>query len=261
MKENKNMAIGLRTNLVNTLASCFVKARDCGKPAILSELPSVALTTQEAYRIQTEVAKLVGPIGGFKVANKPDSRIMAPIFAKDIYHSPATLSVAPDEEIGIELEIGFRVDAALPALDAADRESAVAQRLSAVVVIEIVRTRMQGEASPELKLADNQINGGLVIGEPIRDWHRGSVSEVNACLHLGENKILDGHAKVPGGDAFENFLVLERMIGTHCGGLKPGQIVITGSLNGLPYVRGALDVRGEIKDFGGVSLDLRVANQ
>lgn len=252
------MTIDPRSDLISTLVSRFVEARVCGKPASLSDLPNIALTTDEAYQIQAEVARQIGPIGGFKVANKPASRIMAPIFAKDMYRSPATLSVSPDEEIGIELEIGFRIDAALPSLDTPDRKSIVAQRLSAVAVIEIVRTRMQGDASPELKLADNQINGGLVVGEPIKEWSRGAVGEVDARLRLGDRGVVDGRVTVPGGDAFENFLVLEAMIGAHCGGLKPGQIVITGSLNGLPYVRGALDVRGEITGFGGVSIDLRV---
>lgn len=249
------MTLGTRSESIANLAARLIDARVSGKPFSLSD---IALTADEAYGVQSAVAQRIGPVGGFKVANKPDSRIMAPIFASDILGSGATLLVPPDEKIGIELEIGFRVDTALPSLDTPERQSIVAQRLSAVAVIEIVRTRMEGEASQELKLADNQINGGLVVGDPVKDWSRGSVRDVDACLCLGDSKILNGPATVPGGDAFENFLVLESMIGTHCGGLRPGQIVITGSLNGLPYIEGEHDIRGEIKGFGRVSLDLRV---
>ncbi len=244
---------------ISELVSEILAARRGGR-LVDPDRPGLSLAGADAaYRIQADVARQIGPVGGFKVANKANApRIMAPIFAEDILNAPATVIVPRDEPIGIELEVGFRVDAPLPAKDASGRRDALAVCLSGVAVIEIVRTRLQAGAPPLLKLADNQINGGLVVGAPVRDWQALPMGELQAYLRLGADTVLDGPARVPGGDAFENFLVLEDMVGNHCGGLQPGHIVITGSLNGLPYVEGETEVLGKIEGLGEVSLRLEV---
>ncbi|MDK3074997.1 2-keto-4-pentenoate hydratase [Sedimentitalea sp. JM2-8] len=251
------MEISSATDSVSILTPALLEARRTGHPVASEIVRQIDLTVEEAYRIQSEVARATGPVGGFKVANKPDApRIMAPIFSKDIMTAPAVIDVPRDEEIGIELEVGFRIDRPLPDRTSPNRRDAIAECLSAVAVIEIVRTRLPMDATPVLKLADNQINGGLVVGAPVADWTALSLGSVSASLDLGDDRILDGTAAVPGGDAFENFLVLEDMLGEHCGGLQPGQIVITGSLNGLPYLRAGIDIRGRIDGLGAVSLRL-----
>ncbi|MBD3678543.1 MAG: 2-keto-4-pentenoate hydratase [Rhodobacteraceae bacterium] len=246
---------------VSILVSALLEARRAGRPVAGDVARQLDLTVEEAYRIQAEVARTIGQIGGFKVANKPDApRIMAPIFRKDILTAPAVLDVPSDEDIGIELEVGFRIERPLPDRAFPDRRDAIAKCLSALPVIEIVRTRLPMDVTPVLKLADNQINGGLVVGTPITDWTSLALGPVSAGLDLGDERVLDGDANVPGGDAFENFLVLEEMIGDHCGGLQTGQIVITGSLNGLPYVKAGIDILGRIDGFGEVSLRLNTAS-
>lgn len=238
----------------------MLEARRRGRPVPASSIRELTPTVEDAYRIQAEVARAIGQVGGFKVANKPDApRIMAPIFSKDIMTAPAAITVSPDEDVGIELEVGFRVERALPVRGAPNRRQAIARCLSALPAIEVVRTRLPADASPVLKLADNQINGGLVLGAPVRDWAALPLGQVAASLDLGDDRVLDGEARVPGGDAFENFLVLEQMLGDHCGGLRPGQVVITGSLNGLPYVRAGIAVTGWIGGLGPVSLCLNAA--
>jgi 2-keto-4-pentenoate hydratase len=46
------------------------------------------------------------------------------------------------------------------------------------------------------------------------------------------------------------------MIGEHCGGLQPGQIVITGSLHPLTYVLPGTSVVGHIEGLGDVSVQI-----
>lgn len=242
---------------VSVLVPALLEARRTGFPVADKVVRQLDPTMEEAYRIQAEVARATGQVGGFKVANKPGApRIMAPIFSKDVCTAPVSIDVPPGEDIGIELEVGFRIEKSLPDRHAPDRRDAIAQCLSVLPVIEIVRTRLPMDVTPALKLADNQINGGLVAGAPIADWTARSLGPVTARLDLGNDRVLDGEATVPGGNALENFLVLEEMIGDHCGGLQPGQIVITGSLNGLPYARAGIDVQGWIDGLGDVSLRL-----
>lgn len=240
-----------------SLVGAMLAARRGGQPVDLRDFTGAAFSEQDAYAVQAGVVAACGPVGGWKVANKPDApKIMAPILAADVMDQPAELMVPAGEPIGIELEVAFRVDAPLPPRDAPDRRQKVAECLSALPVIEIVRTRFDGDATPLLKLADNQINGGLVLGTPVKDWQTLPMGEVQASLRAGDAVLLDGAAQVPGGDAFENFLALEEMVGDHCGGLTVGQVVITGSLNGLPYVETEAAIRGRIDGLGEVSLHL-----
>lgn len=251
------MTKNIRVAQVKSFAADLLRVRrEAGAPAVKPPAAG-SLSFEDAYAVQAAVALSMGPAGGFKVANKPDApRIMAPIFAADVWTSPYRLGVPAGEPVGIELEVGFRIDRPLPPRDAPDRRTAVARCISALAAIEIVRTRLAEGADAVAKLADNQINGGLVVGGAVRDWTALDLSRPRARLDLGASRVLDGAAGVPGGDAFENFLVLEEMVGVHCGGLKPGHVVITGSLNGLPYVDGPLCVSGSIEGLGPVSVEI-----
>ncbi|MGC9417441.1 MAG: fumarylacetoacetate hydrolase family protein [Rhodovulum sp.] len=246
----------MRADLAD-LASRLITARRTGSPVPPDALPVGDLTDRDAYAVQALVAQALGPVGGFKVACKPGHpRIMAPILARDIIGTPARLAVPASERIGIELELGFRVLAPLPPADVPDRDARLADCLALVPVIEIVRTRLAGEAAPMLKLADNQINGALVVGPELPDWRGRDLSRVTARLTAGGRILLDGPADVPGLGAFENFKVLEALVGDHCGGLRPGHVVITGSLNGLPWLRPGTAIEGRIEGVGAVALAL-----
>lgn len=212
-----------------------------------------------AYAVQAAVAAATGEIGGFKTARKPgDDAIMAPIFAHDIHHSAAHVSSAFGGGLGVELEIGFRLIGPPPAADASDLTTLLGQCLEPLVVIEIVDTRLAGPQSeaPLAKLADNQINAGLIIGPVMRDWMGESIGTVQARMMAGDDCLLDGTAQVPGGDALETVAGLVRMIGNHCGGLQTGQIIITGSLHPLTYVDPGTHVAGHIEGFGDIAVTI-----
>lgn len=237
-----------------TLAARLLAVRQ-GAPAVApQDLDGFPADLQAAYRTQTLVTEKLGPVGGFKTARKPgvEEQIAAPIYSRGIKTSPAEFSRAEVDRIGIELEIGFRIDDALPDPSDPDFEALVRRRVSAVAVIEVCDTRMTDPdaATPLQKLADNQLNGGLVVGAPLKDWSGLDMASVNAKLVFGTETVLDGPAAVPAGDAFQTLLGLVRQLGDHCGGLQPGQYVITGSVNGLPYIRRGTPVYARIAGLG-----------
>ena len=243
--------------LATSLAQQFIAARNCG-PAIDPASVDKRLDAKTAYAVQSAVATEIGPVGAFKTARKPGQPvIMAPIFEKDISISPARFAADRFGQIGIELEIGFVVLKDLPPVIAPDFRDKARHCVAPAAVIEIVDTRLTDipSASPMVRLADNQLNGGLVVGDPSGNWHGGDLSSVSATLKFDEKLILDGSSDVPGGDAFESFCVLAEMVGSHCGGLKPGHVVITGSLNGMPFVPQGTRVKGSIAGIGEVSVE------
>ena len=226
-----------------------------GAPGITpDELDGFPADAQAAYRVQTLVTEKLGPVGGFKTARKPGvaDQIAAPIYSRSIKLSPAEFSGAEVGRIGIELEIGFRINQALPDPADPDFEALVRQRVSPLAVIEVCDTRLDDldAATPFQKLADNQLNGGLVIGNPLDNWQGLDLSGVNAKLVFGTETVLDGPAPVPAGDAFKTLLGIIRQLGDHCGGLQPGQYVITGSVNGLPFIERGVPVTACIEGLG-----------
>lgn len=231
-----------------------------GAPRITpEELDGFPVDAQAAYRTQSIVTEKLGPVGGFKTARKPDveEQIAAPIYSRSIKASPAEFSSDEIDSIGVELEIGFRINQALPDPSDPGFEALVRQRVSPVAVIEVCDTRLEdlAAATPLQKLADNQLNGGLVVGEPRDEWDGMDMSGVNATLVFGTETVLDGPAAVPAGDAFKTLLGIVRQLGNHCGGLLPGQYVITGSVNGLPFIERGVPVYARIEGFGELRVD------
>lgn len=247
------------TEIQSTLAEHLVSARSGGPTLDPKVFDGRIKSVEQAYAVQQAVTDATGPVGAFKTARKPGQpQIMAPIFSRDISKSPARFDAGDFNLIGIELELGFLItDDLPPAGDDAFRDKARAC-VALVPAIEIVDTRLTGieEAGPMLRLADNQLNGGLVFGEPVADWHSLDLSTVAARLTFNGETVLDGQATVPGGDAFETFCGLAEMAGSHCGGLKPGHVVITGSLNGMPFVQPGTSIHGFISGVGEVSVDI-----
>ena len=147
----------------SALARSLLEARRIGQRQPVTGRPTDA---QCAYAVQSAVAAVTGPVGGFKTARKPGAApIMAPIFARDIHPSGAHISSAFGGNLGVELEIGFRLKS-VPDPHAGDLRAQLAVCLEPLVVIEIVDTRLDGPDStaPLAQLADNQINAGLITG-------------------------------------------------------------------------------------------------
>lgn len=242
-----------------TLAERLLAVRRGAPRITAAELDGVPADMAAAYRTQELVTEALGPVGGFKTARKAGKaeQIAAPIYANSIKPSPAVFSASEIDSIGIELEIGFRIDHALPDPADPDFEALVRKRVSPLAVIEVCDTRLADltAATPLQKLADNQLNGGLVVGEPLRDWDGFDMSQVTAKLVFGTKTVLDGPAAVPAGDAFQTLLGLVRQLGNHCGGLQPGQYVITGSVNGLPFIDRGVPVTARVDGLGELRVD------
>lgn len=209
-------------------------------------------TAEDAFRIQAGVARAMGAVGGFKTglaAGRCPN--MAPLFADLILDSGATLAVA--DTIGIELEIGFRIVAPLPDLS----DVSLARCLRPVAVIELCDTRLHGPGAdaPLVKLADNQINAGLVVGSG-GDWSGDDFGAVQASLYAGDTVVLNGATQVPDGSALGTFRAFVTAMNGHCGGLQPGHIVITGSLHPPVWLGAGTPLRGQIERVGSVSVTL-----
>ncbi|MEM8555749.1 MAG: hydratase [Pseudomonadota bacterium] len=215
------------------------------------DLPS---TNEDAYAVQSAVMPSLGAVGGFKVACKPGLvPIMAPIPATRVVLNGA--SEQARDRLGVELEIGAEIVSPIP--PEADF-STVAQSIRLRPVLELVDYRIEDGPSrdPVVRLADMQGAYGLVLGDGWDDWDGTDITEVTAYLSCNGEAVFDGAASIPGGSVLRTVSVLANLVGDHCGGLRVGHVVITGSLNGLPWFPSGTAVTGRIDGVGEVHVTL-----
>lgn len=239
------------------IAEALAQARRTGHPVATADLGPAPADEVEAMAVQARIAAEFGPVGGFKTGTREgEPPTMAPILASGIRPSGAALTPADSRLRGVELEIAFRLEAPLPPLDAPDFEARLAAATSILPVIEVIDSRIQDPdaADPLWKAADSYINCGLVLGTPLRDWRGIETSRPVRRLAFDGEIVAEGRTTAPGGDAFRSLVQFARAAGTHCGGLQPGQIVITGTLTGLRYAPPGAAVEGEIDGLGAVSM-------
>lgn len=213
-----------------------------------------ALSRPDILAIQSAVMRALGDVAGFKVGRAPEgSPILAPIPAR--YRVPNHGVRKVRDRLGIELEVGFEL---LRPLTAGDLPEDVQHYFRPCVVLELVDSRIEGDLADDAdyKFAAFQINAGLVKGDELAGWDGSDFGLLTARLVAGGEAVLDGEATVPGGSALANLGLLMAHLGDHCGGLRPGQIVITGSICGLPYFGPGTEVEGEIAGLGRVSISL-----
>ncbi|WP_143093100.1 hydratase [Celeribacter neptunius] len=212
------------------------------------------MSRSDILDIQSEVMAPLGDVAGFKVGRQPDGPpILAPIPAR--YRVANHGSRAVRDRLGIELEVGFELLRPLPG---GDLPEDIQNYFRPCVVLELVGTRIEGVLAedPDYKFADFQINAGLVKGNDLPGWDGSDFGTLNARLLANGAPVLDGETTVPGGSALANLALLVAHLGTHCGGLQVGQVVITGSICGLPYFGPGTEIEGEIEGLGRVTLSL-----
>jgi len=242
--------------MIDRLSNALIEARRTGCLIKTGDTPPPE-TLEEVYRVQGVVAKATGAAGGFKVGRLGPSTTptYAPIRKDWIWQNGDTVPKELSRLCGVELEIGFVLKADIPTPDDPAFEDKLRATLAMAPMLEIVESRLDDHVgAPQLlKLADCLANGGMVIGPEIKDWQDCPRVTPSIRLEIGGVVAAEGASAVPGGDAFDTVAAFARVIGNHCGGLKAGDALITGALEGLFYGKPGDAIHGAIDGVGMVS--------
>jgi 2-keto-4-pentenoate hydratase len=240
---------------VERAAFALVAAR---KGAAIASLPADAMPQSEAdsYQVQGAVlAKLGERIGGWKVGISPlGGHFAAPIYASTVHPSPASLPARGFKLIGIECEIGFRFNQALPARPQPYTRHEVLAVASLHPTIEVVDSRYQDFRSLDrlLVLADNFSNGGLVYGPAVANWDGIDLAhppiEVTA-----DGKHFADCTGLRAGTPIE--LVLAAVAhASGRGGIAAGTVITTGTHTGLVFTERGVRIAADFGRLGRVEV-------
>jgi 2-keto-4-pentenoate hydratase len=211
-------------------------------PADLDEAYAIRLLFEEI-----ETAGGRGAVAGFKIGlTTPimqklcgvEEPCYGAIFAGEVHHRRAELSVGDYCRLGIETEIAVRLGEDLPQGHDRDRVAgAVESCMAAIELLEDLRHDYK-RLSAAAMVAGNVWNAGIVLGPPVTDWRRLDLAQLTARLTI--NGIEIGHGK--GGDVMGNPLnALAWLAETRAASgtpLKRGTVVMTGSMVPIQFPLG-----------------------
>lgn len=243
----------------HTRAIASLLAARRGGPLAAANAADEPADIDAAHDIQAAVAAELGmPIGGWKVgrwsANEP--LFYAPVDAGLIRSAPDTRQRSDTRLRGLELEIAFRIDGPLPAADAPDFLDGLAAVVTPMPAFEVVDSRLADPktASPLWRLADFQLNAGLILGPPLASaWKPEDFANPTVRLSADGKDIANGPATLNTNTPFGMLADLVRSC-RHCGGVQPGHVVTTGSFTGLNFFAAGATLRGEIQGMTPITM-------
>jgi 2-keto-4-pentenoate hydratase len=203
------------------------------------------LSWSDAYIIQARILRMYGEtVGGWKIALGPGAiPIAAPLFASTVLKTSAELKLHVERPYKIEVELGFVLNKDIPPrVEPYDRNDIVAAIGSVHAAIEVVGPRAgePGQVPFGAFLADNLGNAFTIFAD--------GVSLVEPLATTGQ-LLGDGEVIAEGGhphhDPLTPLLLYANKPGDTLGGLRAGQLIITGSYTGarLVYLAGQYEGR------------------
>lgn len=225
---------------IAALATELLRARTEARIARVEGWSTVVTDVDAAYRVQTEIAALLGgPVRGWKVTAlaEPDQRkygsarpVAGPLLAHFIQDGPATVARAPFVAPMFECEIAFVLGADLPARATPYHQDEIEAAVEAVVAgLEIADCRLPAQASDLMKMADAMGNGIFVVGTPVRDWRDFDLDDITIRVTIDGDLAYRGNSARILGNPLLAVVALANAQPLPLGGLKKGQIVTTGS--------------------------------
>jgi 2-keto-4-pentenoate hydratase len=223
----------------------------------------------DAYDIQDKYVALLRPEQGEPVGYKVgltsktmqafcgiDHPIGGVVLARRVHPSGATVRRGDYGRLGLEFEIAVRMKSDMPAT--AQTPAAVAPHVDGVcAAIEVVDDRAADYSNLDVRslVADNSWNAGMVLSHFAMPWPDlegmpGKASKDGASIGEGHGRDILGHP-------FNSVAWLNAQLASRGGGLRKGQVVMTGSVVKTVFPTEAATYRFEFEGLGAV--EVRVA--
>jgi 2-oxo-3-hexenedioate decarboxylase/2-keto-4-pentenoate hydratase len=184
-----------------------------------------------------------------------DQPVAGVVLANRVMESGAVLPLGRYHHLGLEFEIGVRVGRDLPREAAPFSRETVAQAVAGVcAAVEVVDDRHADYAALDALslIADNSWNAGIVLGDFARTWD--DLEAATGIVWANGQEIDRGHARDALGHPFVPLTWLANHLAESGGGLRTGDVVLTGSLIPTRFPTAATAFRYELAGIGTVEL-------
>ena len=205
-----------------------------------------------ATAIQDEMAKRTGEdVVGWKVGGE----LVGRVFEWDLYSSPASLPAERFRDALVEVELGFRLLANLPARSEPYGVDELVEAAVLVPTFEFVASRFAGAwPNPEIEsewllmTADNAVVAGVVVGADLPDWKGANLLEIPISASIDDGAPLPLVPPERRRDLVDTLVWLVNQLSGRGIGLSAGQVATLGAaIAGVPMGR---SVTAEVGDWG-----------
>ena len=216
----------------------------------------------DVYATQDLVAvALSADIRAWKTSPLEDGTAFAgPIFANNIFASGAQISASKMHVLGIEGEIAFRISRDLPDQGQPYTRDDILTSISEMIpLIELVDTRMINgmEQDPSLKMADNQSNYGIIIGDiSKKDWTEVNATMAEVHLTVNDKILFSGTSSSSINDMFELMAGTANSCVKYDRPVRAGDIITTGSCTGIVFIEPNSNVVLDFPEIGQVEASI-----
>jgi 2-keto-4-pentenoate hydratase len=245
--------------MTDNLPDLLHEAASSGRPIDSVPAALVPADSAAAYRVQSAFAEKIGPGIGWKVGRRssdgPITR--APLFAKQRFPSGTSFPRDAFRLWRIEAELIFRISRDLGPGRSYTREDIEAAVDQVSVAFEIVDSRLAAwpDAPPLLQLADLQAHGAMVIGSGREPLGGGETYEsIPVRVSVDGKTILDQKGGNAAGDLVDLIACLANELSAAGLGLHTGDLVTTGTFNGMYPLEPGHTVSAAFAGIGEVSL-------
>lgn len=254
---------------IDQAASLFAKARieGCTVDGLPTDVSPANIT--EAYAIQARLAEKLGwAVGGWfcGCTNRAIQEQLglaepycAPLFRHLIHRAPTVLEAKDFAPIVLECEFSFILARDLPArpeaYEFADIEAAIATLHPSIEVVAGTLKNWQRQP-PFTIIADNGVDGALVLGEGQADWPAFDLSGVQVELSVDGQLVQTGSGANVLGNPLNALLWLANEQRKRGNGLKAGDVYNTGTATLMQPMKAGQHAVASFGPLGKVELQL-----
>lgn len=222
-------------------AKLLIAAHRSGRPIDRLAEALRPVTVEDAYAIQDHVTAALGAVTAWKVGQGgPTGPIsIAPIYAGNVHSSGVTLDAAALHQPALEIEFAFRMAQDLPARPqpyAYDEVLAAIEGFCPCIEVLGSRFKDRTDFAAAENLADSNANGALVYAGPLSDWQGLDFATQKVELSIDGKLVQSAVGTHPAGDPVKLVVWTANHLAARNGGLKRGDVVTTGSLDGATPV-------------------------
>jgi 2-keto-4-pentenoate hydratase len=221
-----------------------------------------------AYGVQGRFVQLMGEaagaVAGYKIGLTSarmqkmcgiDQPVAGVIFITRVMTSGVTLQARRYHHVGLEFEVGVRLGRDLPRDQAPFTREQVAKAVDGVcAAVEVVDDRNADYATLEALslIADNSWNAGAVLGALSASWE--NLEAASGVVWVNGQEIDRGYGRDVLGHPFVPLTWLANHLAEAGGGLRAGDVVLTGSLIPTRFPKEPGAFRYELAGIGTIEL-------